>query len=236
LRFDSSRDADWETVLSSAGFVSGLVPDALLHDEVEQTSLDPATTHTVANFEVKRRFAAVMADLERVSGWLPKPVGRIALNDGKLDNVESTIRDQTRSGPLETAIEVGPSGKVVVPTLGEMLRIKAWLVISRNAARDYRDTAAIAERLGSKIAVSALAALDGLYPQSNGASALQQLARQLSEPCPFASDESDGSRVAKPPWHGWPFVFRRCRMLAVELMLGLDRPKSVEATTDCVDP
>jgi hypothetical protein len=214
LRIDSSSGADWETVLSSASSVSRICPDAPVGHKVEEEGLGAATTGKFANLEVKRRFAAVMADLDCVSGWMPKPVGRIALYDGRPDNVETTIRDQTRSGPLKTAIEVGPWGEVTVPTFAEMLRIKAWLVISRNAARDYRDTAALADRLGHKIAVSALATLDELYPQSNSASALQQLARQLAE-----FDEGDCSHIVEPPWNEWPFVVRRCRELAIDLLL-----------------
>ena len=220
LSSDSSNTADWETVLSSAGFVSRVVPDALLVGEGEKGSLD-TTTVSAAKRGLKRRFAAILADLEYVSGWLPQPVGHISLTDGKLDSVETTIRDQTRSCPLETTIEVGPWGDVVVPTLAEMLRIKAWLVISRNAASDYRDTAALAERLGGKKAVHALATLDELYPQSNRASALQQLARQLAEPRPFDLHESDCSRVVTPARNKWSFVVRRCREIAVDLFLSL---------------
>jgi hypothetical protein len=122
LRFDSSRGADWETVLSSAAFVSRVVPDVLAADVADEGSLGVATTDSAANVEVRRRSVEVLADLERVYGWMPKPIGRIALGDGKLDSVETTIRDRARSSPLETTVEVGPGGEVVVPTLAEMLR------------------------------------------------------------------------------------------------------------------
>jgi len=32
-----------------------------------------------------------------------------------------------------------PAGPIRVPTLPEMLRVKAWLVLRRNATRDYLD-------------------------------------------------------------------------------------------------
>lgn len=219
MRIDSSSGADWETVLSSAGFVSRVVPHALVGHEVEEVSIGPATTGEIADLDVKRRFASVMADLERVSGWLPKPVGRMAIYDGRLDNVETTIRDQIRSGPLETTIEFGPWGEVVVPTFAEMLRIKTWLVISRNAARDFRDTSVLAERLGGDNAVQALVSLDSLYLQSNGASVLQQLARQLAAPRPFDLDEGDHSFTSPPAPEAWPFVLRKCRELAIDSLL-----------------
>ena len=37
-----------------------------------------------------------------------------------------------------------------VPTLAEMARIKAWLLVTRNTVRDYLDTAGFFERLGEE--------------------------------------------------------------------------------------
>ena len=219
MRIVKSSGPDWETVLKSAAFDSRIVPDALGADIAVEGSLGASTTDSAATAEVRRRYAAVLADLERVSGWMPKPDGCIALYDGRLDHVETTIRDQIRIGPLETTIEVGPWGEVVVPTFAEILRVKAWLVISRNAARDYRDAAVLAEKLGREAAVRAMLTLDDLYPQSNGASVLQQLVRQLSEPGPF--DEFETPCVVESPWNNWQYVLRRCRALAVDLLLGI---------------
>jgi hypothetical protein len=206
----NDADADWETLLSSAAHVSRIVPDSIFAD----------ASGTEAE-EVRRRFAAALADLERVAGWLPTPVGRMSIADGRFDGIETTIRDRARSGPLETTVEAGQWGQVEVPTLAEVLRIKAWLVISRNAARDYRDAAAIAERLGSEKSIFALATLDNLYPQSNGASARQQLLRQLSEPLPF--DEIERSDPVPSSWNEWRYVVQRCRALAVDLLPGFER-------------
>jgi hypothetical protein len=205
----NGADADWETLLTSASHVSRIVPGSIFADASDAKAE-----------EVRHRFAAALFDLERVAGWLPAPVGRMSIADGRFDGIETTIRERARSGPLETTVEVGPWGEVEVPTLAEVLRIKAWLVISRNAARDYRDTTAIAERLASEKAIFALATLDDLYPQSNGASALQQLVRQLAEPLSF--DEIGSSHLVQAPWNECPYIVRRCRALAVDLFLGLN--------------
>jgi len=53
-----------------------------------------------------------------------------------------------------------------------MLRIKAVLILKRNATRDYLDFAALADRLGEEDAVMALSSFDSIYPQPNGESAL----------------------------------------------------------------
>ncbi len=108
-----------------------------------------------------------------------------------------------------------------MPTLDEMLRIQAWLVVSRNATRDYRDTAALADRLGRKIVVSALEPLDGLYPLSNGSSALQQLAPPASRNASVRSrrPRSFGHRSVRSRWNGWAYVSGRCLALATDLVL-----------------
>jgi hypothetical protein len=206
-------DPDWETLLSSAAFVVHIVPDAIFGDSAFADA-----------DEVRRRFATALADLELVSGWLPTPVGRMAISDGRFDGVETTIRDQTRFGPLETVVEVGAWGEVVVPTLAEMLRIMTWLVISRNAARDYVDVAALAERLGREGAAQAISSLGGLYPQSNGSSAVQQAARHLAQPRPFdlVDFNDSATRPVKPlQWKNRKFVLSRCRELATDLILSL---------------
>ncbi len=74
------------------------------------------------------------------------------------------IRQLIRAEPLET-IEIGG---IRVPTLAEMLRIKGWLVITRNALGDYLDYCALAERLGHGFE-SAMERMYALYPQPEGA-------------------------------------------------------------------
>lgn len=214
-RDDIRSESDWEAVLSAAAFVPHVVPDAILADE--------RLSNNENILELKRRFASVLAHLERVSGWKVGGDGRIRRTLANFQGVETEIFDQARTAPLEITVEKGPWEEIVVPTLGEMLRIKAWLVISRNAARDYRDTAALADRLGLSASLAALSTLDELYPQSNGASALQQLARQLAEPRPFFHliDSESAPRVVQPRWNEWTFVEKRCRALAVDLMLAL---------------
>jgi hypothetical protein len=227
-RDDAPTQSDWETVLSVAAFVRRIVPDAILADDPAASSaderLDDADEKVIE--DLNRRFATVMTDLERISGWKADGKGRIRRTYANFVGVETEIFDQARTAPLETTVETGPWGEIAVPTLAEMLRIKAWLVISRNAMSDYRDVAALAERLGCEAAVLALSTLDDLYPQSNGASALQQAARQLAEPRPFfhVVDPESVPLVVQPRWNEWTFVEKRCLALAVDLMLALELP------------
>lgn len=62
---------------------------------------------------------------------------------GSLNGVRQLIRRR----PLETE-ELRVDGFVIrVPTLAETARVKAWLILRRNATRDYLDFAALADRI-----------------------------------------------------------------------------------------
>jgi hypothetical protein len=49
--------------------------------------------------------------------------------DGSLEGLETGIRQMVRQRPLEVEERLGPSGPIRVPTLREMARIKAWLIL-----------------------------------------------------------------------------------------------------------
>ncbi len=66
-----------------------------------------------------------------------------------------------------------------------MLRIKAVLILRRNAARNYLDFIALADRIGEDKVIEALRRFDDLYPQPNEESALHQLQIQLANPLPY---------------------------------------------------
>lgn len=74
---------------------------------------------------------------------------------------------------------------LVVPTESEMLRIKAVLILKRNATRDYLDFVALGERLSPDGVFAAMASLDELYPKPNGESALQQSAGAVGPSAPL---------------------------------------------------
>jgi hypothetical protein len=104
-----------------------------------------------------------------------------------------------------------------------MLRIKAVLILKRNATRDYLDFAALAEHLGSDGTLEALRSFDELYPQPNGESALQQLQIQLAEPLPFDLDSVDLAEYKNvaPRWQRWESVSESCRSCAMLIFDGI---------------
>ena len=109
-----------------------------------------------------------------------------------------------------------------VPTLPEILRVKAFLCLDRNATRDYLDLAALTAHIGFPAATVALWPMDDLYPQKNGDSwaVRTQLVMQLAAPPPYDLDRVDLSEYKGviPPFNRWEHVVAVCGQLACELL------------------
>jgi hypothetical protein len=166
--------------------------------------------------DLRDRFDEVLGQLESVAGWRTARVNRPVMILGSLDGIETGVRQLIRERPLETN-EVSVGGvRVVVPTEAEMLRIKAVLILKRNATRDYLDFVAMADRLGEAGTFAALADLDLLYPQQDGESALQQLQVQLARPLPYDLDGMNLSEYRRldPRWQDWRRVADACAAIA----------------------
>jgi hypothetical protein len=195
----------WDEVLSAAARLQTLVPGAVL---VGGTAAAVYAGHRVSRdadhviTDLRSRFDGILA------GWRTARVNRPVLILGSLDGIETGIRQLIRDAPLETRdIEISGQ-RLRLPTGAEMLRIKAVLVLKRNATRDYVDLAALADHLGEDTVVEALKPFDALYPQPEGGSALQQLAIQLAAPQPF---DLEGTTLSEykhldPRWHDWSAV------------------------------
>ncbi len=199
---------EWEHVLSAAAHLQVILPGTTL---VGGTAAAIFAGHRVSHdadhvlSDLRDRFDEVLAQLESIAGWRTARVKRPVLILGSLDGIETGVRQLIRQRPLETLEVNVAGGRVVVPTASEMLRIKAVLILKRNATRDYLDFVALAERLGGDGVFAALANLDELYPQPNGESALQQLQVQLARPLPYDLDAVDLSQYRRldPKWQDW---------------------------------
>jgi hypothetical protein len=206
----SSLDA----VLEKAALLQALVPGAVLvggsaaalyahHRE----SLDH--DHVVADLE--QRFDSILENLEALGDWSTARVqpGKIIL--GELGGIETGVRQLLRSRPLEsTEIEV-QGRRLLIPTAAEILRIKAWLALSRNQTRDYLDVAALADRMGLDEAVAVLRGIDDYYDDLNRRpeAVVTQLVRQLADPRPRDAEVTTqlaSYKALKERWHEWSTV------------------------------
>jgi hypothetical protein len=202
---------EWERLLSSAAHLQKILPSAVL------VGGSAAALHVRHRFsrdadhvlsDLTGHFDRILAELESVAGWRTARVRRPVMILGSLDGIETGIRQLIRDQPLETERVQSEGHEVTVPTMPEVLRIKAVLILKRNATRDYLDFAALADALGDEAAAEALRCLDTLYPQPNGQSALQQLQVQLAKPLPFDLEETrlDEYKNLVPKWHVWANV------------------------------
>ena len=205
---------DWERVLFAAAHLQRIVPDAVLVGGSasalhagHRVSLD--ADHVLP--DLRERFDSILAELESVAGWQTARLQRPVQILGSLDGVLTGVRQLIRKRPLETQTIRWKRQSIVLPTPAEMLRIKAILILRRNATRDYLDFVALWEKLGSK-AAAALRPLDTMYPQPSGESALQQLVVQLGAPLPFDLEETRLSEYRRliPKWTDWSKVREAC--------------------------
>jgi hypothetical protein len=159
---------DWEQVLTSAAHLQKLFPDAVL---VGGTASALAAGHRVSLdadhvlTDLRARFDEVLAELESVAGWRTARVQRPVQIPGSLDGIETGVRQLIRQEPLDTRQVQHQGLTITVPTDAEMLRIKAVLILKRNATRDYLDFVAMQDRLGEAATVEA-EAVTGSYSAS----------------------------------------------------------------------
>ena len=202
---------EWERVLSAAAHLQRILPDAVLAGGTAAALYAGHRLSTDADHvltDLRSRFDTVLAELESVAGWTTARVARPVQILGSLDGIETGVRQLIRAIPLETQQVDVAGGKVTVPTEAEILRIKGVLILKRNATRDYLDFVALAEHMGPDAFAEALRPFDGLYPQPNGESALQQLQIQLSNPMPYDLDDTNLAEYKNlaARWHDWNAV------------------------------
>ena len=155
------------------------------------------------------RFEEVLATLEAVAGWSTERVQRPVLILGQLDGILTGVRQLRRTRPLETEEVAG----LRVPTLAEMTRIKAWLLVTRNTVRDYLDTVVLCERLGDDGVVQAMRSFDAIYRQPTAASPLAEVVERLAAAAPVDATAVDlrRHRALQSPWTDWKHVAARGR-------------------------
>lgn len=221
---------EWSDVLSavlaSASRLQEVVPDAVLvggSAAALHAGHRDSFDHDHVLTDLVDRYEEVLEAVEATDGWATsvrasKPPFTIM---GSLGGVEAGLRQMRRVRPLETqVVDVGSGRTVVAPTAAEALRVKAYLVVQRNAVRDHLDVVALADRLGLDEAVRVLTGIDEYYVDRSGepTSVLTSLVAALAEPRPRDADVIDELPRYKgldPRWHRWADVVAACQELAL---------------------
>jgi hypothetical protein len=207
-------ESSFEDVLEKAARLQALVPGAVLvggsaaalhahHRESRDHD------HVVA--DLAERFDSILENLEALGDWSTVRVAPQKIILGELGGIETGVRQLLRGRPLEsTEVEVRGQ-RLVVPTAAEILRVKAWLALSRNQTRDYLDIAALADRIGLDEAATVLRGIDDYYADINRRpeAVATQLARQLADPRPRDAEvtaQLSSYKALDPRWHEWSAV------------------------------
>ena len=142
---------EWEHVLSAAAHLQAVLPGTTL---VGGTAAAVYARHWISYntnhvlVDLRDRFDEVLAHLESVPG-LANSQGEAACADPRQSRWHRDRGSPTHSRATAGASVVDVAGvRLVIPTEAEMLRIKAVLILRRNATRDYLDFAALSDRLG----------------------------------------------------------------------------------------
>jgi hypothetical protein len=225
-----SPSPDLARVLESAARLQQLVPDAVLvggsaaaWHAGHRTSFD----HDPVLTDLNQRFDAVLEALEADPRFVLNRAAHGKIILGELGGIETGIRQLIRKVPLETERIDLPSGyQLVVPTIAEALRIKAYLALKRNQTRDYLDIAALASDMGTDNAARVLRDIDRFYADvARGEDAVSsQVARQLAAPQPrdaSVTRQLHAYKGIQPPWDSWKNVRAALAELAAA-MIGRD--------------
>ena len=225
----ASGGATLADVLASAARLQQVVPDAVLVGGAAAALYAghrESSGHDHVSTDLADRYAAVLEAVEATEGWVTNvrassPPWTLL---GTLGGIEAGLRQLRRTRPLEVEpTSLADGSMLTVPTLPEILRIKAYLVVQRNQVRDYLDTVALADRIGLAPAATVLSGIDEYYRDRSGGqdSVLTAVVQRLSDPNPrdvrvtrqLASYKGLASR-----WHSWPAVVTACQALADALI------------------
>jgi hypothetical protein len=173
--------------------------------------------------DLGKNYDKALTALEPIVGWRTKRRVRGKMVLGELHGIDAGLRNQKRSAPLETTtIKLRGGRQLELPTVEEMLRIKAYLVVERNATRDYLDVAALSDYMGIAKSVAALQSMNELYREfaGEGGDMLTTVVVKLTNPDPYDLTDLDLSEYKGivAPWNDWRTVEKQCRALAVALL------------------
>jgi hypothetical protein len=160
--------------------------------------------------------------LESIAGWHThrRVKGKMVL--GNVNKIAAGLRNQRRSAPLETTELVLQNGRRLrLPTIEETLRIKAFLMVDRNATRDL-DVAALSHHIGLTKSAAALERMNELYAEfkHEAGDLLTAVVVKLSLPDPYDLTDIDLSEYKGiiAPWNNWRAVQAQCASLAAALI------------------
>ncbi len=159
----------WNRVLAAAAKLQSVIPEAFLVGGTAVGIYAPYRTSRDADHlmsDLPRHCTEVLARLEVLAGWSTEIVRGQHTILGRMDGIEITLMDDGRVRqhvPLEVQTYRLRNLTLRLPTLFEILRIKSYLLLFRNMARDYADCHALSGELEDPELFRALIPLEQRY-------------------------------------------------------------------------
>ncbi len=175
--------------------------------------------------DMSRRFESIREHLFQLPAWKEARALRPVLILGSLHGVEVGFRQLRRSIPLEIQTIETPSGQLIVPTVEELLRIKAFLTYNRNTTRDFVDFAELSTLFEIHESGDILSDLDERFGWEKQPSIIVQVAKKLLMPLPYDFDDPKSGfaklRFIEPRLKTWDDVVERCKAIGEDLTMRL---------------
>ena len=229
--------ADLRTVVKSAAKLKTLAPQAItVADPLAFSGCQPCGKLVAGRLKSEGRVPATIGNRahgKTVAVKLPKhPVtmwrGRldVALDALAVERAQEVAAAEhsahtplERISPMETTNVLLPTGdRLQIPTGAETLRLKSFLIMERNGARDYSEFADLVGSMDTQTAAEVLTGMDRYYCGQPAREhwVATQLVRRLADPRP--SDGPDIASSGADAEADWARVRQRCLSVAVAML------------------
>jgi Nucleotidyl transferase AbiEii toxin, Type IV TA system len=165
--------------------------------------------------DLSKRFDEIREHLTNLPEWKERRVSIPLTILGTLNGVRVGYRQLRRTVAIDTQVIETPLGDLVVPTLDELLRTKAFLCYNRNYTRDFVDFAELSCLFETKEVVLILRDLDERFSWDKQPGILIEVIKKLLLPEPHdLNDKIHGFmqlRFLDPKLKTWDETAARCQ-------------------------
>ena len=173
--------------------------------------------------DLSGRYDEVRKHLRGISEWKERHVSIPLTILGSLNGVRIGYRQLRRTVPLDTLTITTPFGELVVPTIAELIRTKAFLCYNRNYTRDYVDFAELSCLFEIAEVVTILSDLDDRFSWEKQPTIILQVIKKLLLPEPHdLKDRIHGYghfRFLDPKLKSWDEIAARCNQIGTQLSI-----------------
>lgn len=175
--------------------------------------------------DFRERFQEVRETLDAEEGWSLQRQRPPVLILGTLDKVPIGYRQLKRPFPLEQLAFATADGVFPIPTLEEMISIKAYLASERFYVRDFYDFAELTLLTSRQVVVQSLIDLDSKWSSPREPTVALQVMKTLADcnPVDEPEDVFKQLRFLAPQVRSWNEVVALCQEIATELSSKLIR-------------